>query len=186
MRSRSELGMGVVPPAQDCWLHPGVEVRRSPVAGVGLFAKTAVPAGTVVSRLGGRLVSSAELSRLLESADQDPERRYVNTITVDEGLHLVLPQWSLNGYGNHSCDPNLWWVDAYTLVARRDIAPGEEVTNDYATSTMSAEFAMECRCGSSLCRRWITGDDWRLPHLERQYGEHWVPAVLARIRSLTS
>jgi hypothetical protein len=24
---------------------------------------------------------------------------------------------SLTITGNHSCDPNLWWVDAYTLAA---------------------------------------------------------------------
>ena len=171
--------MVAIPPANDCWLHPDVEVRGSPIAGVGLFAKAAIRAGEVVSRLGGQLVSRAELTQLLVSADQ-----YVNTITVADDLHLVLPQWSLNGYGNHSCDPNLWWVDAYTLAARRDIAAGEELTNDYATSTTSPEFTMECRCGSSLCRRSISGDDWRLPHLERQYGDHWVPAVLTRIRSL--
>ena len=176
-------GMAVIPPASDCWLHPDVEVRRSPIAGVGLFANVAIRAGEVVSRLGGRLVSGDELRQLLLAADQDPERPYVNTITVDEDLHLVLPQWSLNGYGNHSCDPNLWWVDTYTLASRRDIAPDEEVTNDYATSTTAPEFTMECRCGSSLCRRSISGEDWRLPHLRRQYGDHWVPAVLARIRS---
>jgi hypothetical protein len=48
--------------------------------------------------------------------------------------------------GNHSCDPNLWWVDAYTLAARRDRGVDEELTNDYATSTAGAGFDMHCRC----------------------------------------
>jgi SET domain len=71
-----------------------------------------------------------------------------------------------NHYGNHSCDPNLWWGDAYTLVARRPIAAGEEVTNDHATSTGIASFAMDCACGPSLCRGVITGEDWRRPELQ--------------------
>ncbi len=33
---------------------------------------------------------------------------------------------------NHSCDGNLWMQDAFTLVARREILPGEEITADYA------------------------------------------------------
>jgi hypothetical protein len=42
---------------------------------------------------------------------------------------------SPNGYGNHSCDPNLWWVGPYELAARRNLSAGEELINDYATST---------------------------------------------------
>jgi len=43
---------------------------------------------------------------------------------------LVLPPGQLNHFGNHSCDPNLWWVDAYTLAARRPIGAARAVTND--------------------------------------------------------
>ena len=88
-----------------------------------------------------------------------------------------------NGYGNHSCDPNLWWVGPYELAARRDIPVGEELTNDYSTSTAEPDFAMDCSCGSSLCRSIITGDDWRRADLRERYREHWVPALLRRIRS---
>jgi hypothetical protein len=43
-------------------------------------------------------------------------------------------------------------------------------------------FAMPCRCGSTLCRGRVTGTDWRRPDLQRRYGDHWVPGLLARIR----
>jgi hypothetical protein len=58
-------------------------------------------------------------------------------------------------------------------VARRDIAAGEELTNDYATSTRQPGFAMACSCGSARCRGTITGNDWRLPSLRERYGDHW-------------
>jgi hypothetical protein len=75
------------------------------------------PPGVIVSRLGGRLVTRMELQQIFTEAAQRPDRRYVDTITVGEDLHLVLPPGQANHYGNHSCDPNLWWADAYTLVA---------------------------------------------------------------------
>ena len=70
----------------------------------------------------------------------------------------------------------------YTLVARRDIAVGEEFTNDYATSTGEADFVMPCRCGIALCRGVVTGRDWSRPELQQRYGDHWVPGLLDRIR----
>jgi SET domain-containing protein len=168
-------------PAADCWLHPDVEVRRSPISGRGLFARRLLTADTVVSRLGGRLVSAIELQEIVAAATLDPQQPYVDTIVVDEDVHLVLPPRRDNGYGNHSCDPNLWWIDAYTLAARRDIPAGEELTNDYATSAGVESFTMGCSCGSPLCRRVITGNDWRIPALQLRYGNHWVPGLSARI-----
>lgn len=165
------------PPAADCWLHPTIEVRHSPIEGHGLFATAAIPAGTVVSRLGGRLVSGDELGRLIA----DPDGSYVDTITVGADTHLVLPPRRDNGYGNHGCDPNLWWAGPYKLAARRDLVPGEELTNDYATSTADPAFSMRCDCRTPLCRGTVTGNDWQRPELQARYGRHWVPELLDRI-----
>ena len=148
----------IEPPQQECWLHPGVEVRHSPISGRVLFATAPITAGTVVSRLGGQLVSGETLRELFSAAASDPGHPYIDCITVGIGLHLVLPP-------------------------RRDIAIGDELTNDYATSTDAPEFEMACSCGSLQCRGVITGNDWRRPDLRERYVEHWVPALLARIRS---
>ena len=172
----------VTAPEPDCWLHPDVEVRTSGIEGKGLFALAPIAAGAVVSRVGGRLVSGAELRAAFDAAALDPEHPYIDTITVDDDLHLILPQRRPNGYGNHSCDPNLWWADAYSQAARRDIAAGEELTNDYATSTGVADFRMDCACGSLLCRGAVTGLDWRRGELRERYGEHWTPGLLKLIR----
>ena len=119
-------------------------------------------------------MTTAELRDLLAGASS-----YVDTIAVGPDRHLVLPPGTPNGKGNHSCDPNLWWSDPYTLVARRDIGADEELTNDYATSTRSPEFVMACGCGSAECRGTVTGDDWRRPDLRRRYGGHWSCSGLA-------
>ena len=165
-------------PDEDCWLHSDVEVRPSPIEGHGLFARASIPVGTVVSRLGGRLVSGDELRRMFADTDQP----YVDTIIVSEDSHLVLPPRRDNGYGNHACDPNLWWVGPYELAVRRRLESGDELTNDYATSTGDPGFTMQCSCRTSLCRGTITGNDWQLPDLQARYGTHWVPALVDRIR----
>jgi hypothetical protein len=168
-------------PDGDCWLHPAVEVRDSPIEGRGLFATSALPAGTVVARLGGRLVDTAVMRELVADATAHLSA-YVDTITVLEDLHLVLPPRRPVGYGNHSCDPALWHTGAFTLAARRDLSPGEELTVDYATQTAESGFSMACRCGSARCRGRVSGADWRRPELQERYGEHWVPALVTRIR----
>jgi hypothetical protein len=43
---------------------------------------------------------------------------YIDSIIFDDGLHLILPLDQPNHFANHSCDPNLWWGENLTLVAR--------------------------------------------------------------------
>jgi len=174
--------MARMQPPPTVWLHPDVAVRRSTIEGYGLFAGSDMPEGVVLMRLGGRLVSFSELSVLMEQAIADPLQPYIDTITVYEDTHLLLPTGSGAHFGNHSCDPNLWHIGPYDLSSRRDITAGEELTIDYATSSGLPGFVMECRCGSALCRGTITGDDWRRADLQQRYGSHWVPALLDRIR----
>lgn len=65
---------------------------------------------------------------------------------------------------NHSCDPNAEldtgvegdgqvWAN---IVAKRDIAAGEEIAYDYA---FPAHLAEPCRCGSPRCRGMIVDED---------------------------
>jgi uncharacterized protein len=157
-------------PAAECWLHPDVEIGPSAIAGRGLLATVPFAAGTTVSQLGGRLVTGAELQALISSAEND-----VDTVVVDDDVNLVLPVGTPNHFGNHSCDPNLGWADAYTLVALREIAAGEELTNDYSTSTADPAFLLRCHCETYRCRQMVTGDDWRIAQLQLRYAGHWVP-----------
>ena len=167
------------PPAS-CWLLPSVEVRPSPIAGRGLFATADLPAGTVVSRLGGRLVSTAELTRLMADADQ-----YVDSIVVAEDRHLLLAPGE-NRFGNHSCDPNLGWVDEYTLAAMVDVPAGQELVSDYAMSTTDPDYVLRCHCPSYRCRQMVEGSDWRIPQLQARYQGWWVPYVQSLVDAVSA
>lgn len=168
-------------PEPDCWLHPEVQVAPSTIEGQGLVARARIAAGVRVARLGGRLVTDEELLDLFAAASRTDA--YVDTVSVQAGVNLVLPKGDPLHAGNHGCDPTMWWTDPYTLVARREIQPGEELTLDYATITDDAAFAMACQCGTSLCRGRVTGLDWRLGTLQRTYGDHWVPVLRQRIQA---
>lgn len=167
--------------AASCWLTDGVVETSSKIEGSGLIAIRPIAAGDPVMRFGGELVDDAQLASLMASS-----QAYIDTLSVYEGVNLVLPADVPNHAGNHSCDPNTWWTDPFMTVARRDIAEGQEVTLDYGTITDSSDFRMACRCGAANCRGVVTGQDWRIESLQRSYGDHWVPVLRDRISGRAS
>ncbi len=78
---------------------------------------------------------------------------------------------------NHSCDPTVWY-EGEDLVARRDIAPGDEITYDYGTDFSAFDRGFRCRCGSPLCRGVLRKDDWKL--LKDVYGPEHLIGYLRR------
>jgi uncharacterized protein len=172
----------VVPdPPAHVWLDPAVTVARSSIEGSGLFTTSDVQTGRVLVRLGGRLVHTDELARLIAEANADPRLPYVDSVSVFDDLHLVLPPATVAHFGNHSCDPNMWHDGRYAVTARRPVRAGEELTIDYGTNSGASGFSMDCDCGTALCRRVVTSDDWRIPELQVRYDGHWVPALAQRI-----
>jgi uncharacterized protein len=152
------------------WLHPDVVVGSSAIDGSGLFARRPLAEDETVVVLGGTVIDDAELSRL---------RRH-SSFAVGEGINLRQDEDDPARYGNHSCDPNMWLTDEVTLVARRPVEAGEELTVDYATMTV-VPWQMECSCGSARCRGVATGDDWRRPDLRERYAGRFSPFINARI-----
>ncbi|MCU1359158.1 MAG: nuclear protein [Ilumatobacteraceae bacterium] len=170
-----------VPPPSDVWVDDRVVVHASSIEGSGLFATADIRAGTTVLRLGGRLVTSAELDDLFAAAEHDPDPVYIDTFTIYEDAHVVLPPGTTAHFGNHSCDPSLWHSGPYEFVTRRDVSAGDELTLDYGTISGADGFMMECACGARMCRGRITSDHWRLPQLQQRYDGHWAPALQQRI-----
>jgi hypothetical protein len=160
------------------WVSPRVAPGPSPGRGRGLFAVDAFDEGEVVLVWGGESYGDAAAA-----AGARAEGR--RTMRWDEDL------FSREGIGdhrafaiNHACDPNVWLVDAFTLVARRPVAPGEELGLDYATILDDDEAVADwaCRCGAPECRGRITGRDWRLKAIRERYAGHFSPWLERRIR----
>jgi SET domain-containing protein len=144
---------------------PKTEVRASPIQGRGLFARTPIARGEIVAVKGGYVLPAHEWSRLekgLGPADiQIAEDLFIAPVSQDEREGSML-------FTNHSCDPNIAIQGQIVFVAMRDIAPGEELTHDWAT-TDDLDYVMECRCGRPRCRKTITGKDWMKKELQEKY-----------------
>lgn len=163
------------------WIDPRIEVRTSSIQGRGMFACEPIRRGEVVVIWGGEVFSESDLK-----ADKARDR---SVVPIGEGLYLGdgydVPE-SLDEYMNHHCDSNVWMQDEVTLVAKRDIAQGEELTIDYAMWETDPAWQMECNCGSPVCRQSITGNDWQLLEVQMRYKGHFSPYVAARIKNSSS
>ena len=157
-----------------------IEIRSSPLQGKGMFAKELIKAGETVIIWGGDYVSKEEA---MKAKNQDGKV----VMQLDEDLFTVEDRGDdLTYFINHSCDPNVWMKNAFTLIARRDIQPGEELTADYILWEADENYVAkwDCNCGSPLCRKKITGKDWRLPELQERYKNHFTPFLNKRIEKL--
>ncbi len=147
------------------YFSPKTEKRVSGIEGRGLFAREAISRGEVVVIKGGYVMTRAqrdEVGRRLGPAEiQVTEELFIGPVAEAEReggmMHL-----------NHSCEPNLGVQGQIAFVAMRDIAADEELTFDYAM-TDDEPYEMECNCGTSSCRRVITGHDWMKVELQRKY-----------------
>jgi uncharacterized protein len=160
------------------YLADGLEARRSASEGYGVFATRPLAEGSLLCVWGGRVVSTVRMLTL-----PDDRRRYA--VQIDDDHYLVTP---LSGLGaadlvNHACDPTALLAGANTLVARRPLSVGEEITYDYATSDANPYLGFTCRCGAAVCRGEVTGEDWSEPRLQAIYGDAFSPYLLARIRA---
>lgn len=167
----------------ETWIDTRQEVRPSSIQGLGIFARELIHAGEPVEIIGGELMTEEQFRVFQRSVHA------YNAVQIDEDLHLVerleITQKRL-GSINHSCDSNLWLADEVTIVARRDIAVDEEPTVDYALFSAQPDWVMDmpCHCGSEVCRRVITGNDWRLKEVQQRYHGHFMPFLNTRIKQL--
>ncbi len=133
-----------------------VEVRESPIGGKGCFALRPIAKGETIHILSGELLTGDEIDRRIISGKARPD----DELQIDEDLFYQLDTPSY--FFNHSCDPNGGIRNRSELFALRNIAEGEELTYDYAT-TVGTEIApswllvnnnwvMECNCKSETCR----------------------------------
>lgn len=111
-------------------------------------------AGTIICEIKGRIISPQTVWRYWAT---DP-RRAENCFRYSAERYLD-PQGEIGQFANHSCQPNAGILKQgrrLLLKAIASIAPGEEVTHDYATLLGTDDvWKMRCNCGATNCRRWV-------------------------------
>jgi SET domain-containing protein len=166
-------------PPQQSWIHPNIEIKVSELGGKGMFATSPIGLGEKVLVWGGVYVNKQEAQGAVQ------EGKLV--LQWDDDLFSVEDRGEDDAYFiNHSCDPNVWMSDAFTLVARRDISTGEELTADYALWEAREDYvsSWDCHCGAKNCRGKVTGTDWMLQELQISYSGHFSPLLNKRIAAI--
>ncbi len=159
------------------YTSPKTSVKISPKGGMGFYAMEDIAKDEVVAIKNGHIVGKEEAYRLdREIGDfslQISDEFYICPRTSEEVKDIVI-------FINHSCDPNIGMDGQVNYVAMRDIKAGEELCLDYAMA-IDGEYSLECNCGSEKCRKVITGKDWLIPDLQKEYGSYFSWFIFKKI-----
>ena len=159
------------------YLSPLAEAREIPPKGFGSFAVNPIPMGTIVATFGGTIVNRITFETY-------PLEQRSRSIQIEVDQFVLGPESREPGDSiNHSCSPNCQLRNATQLIAMSNIAIGEELTYDYATSDASDYDEFECACGTDNCRVRITGNDWKLSDLQTRYRQMFSPYVQRKIQA---
>ena len=136
-----------------------IEIRPSPIQGLGAFATQKIAKGTRLIEYAGERLTPKEADERYPDDERDRHHTYLFAIDDD-----VVIDAAVNGndarFINHSCDPNCdaviedkrIWIE--TL---REVERGEELAYDYAyileeRHSPAAKRRFPCNCGSAKCR----------------------------------
>jgi SET domain-containing protein len=133
-----------------------LEVRKSGVHGVGVFAVQPIRKGKRIIEYRGQRVPWSQVAE-----DSDDERTYY--FGLGNGKEVIDPSVGGNEaqWINHSCEPNCEAIENSNervfIYALRNIKPGEELFYDYRLEvdeprTPEVEAENRCVCGSPRCR----------------------------------
>ena len=106
-------------------------IDKSPVQGIGVFAKRFIAKGTTIWQLDQRFdrLIETELYESMTGPVKDYLDRYAYPRRSDP--RYIVFEADDARYMNHADDPNCDFAHGDVAYALRDIAPGEEMTCDY-------------------------------------------------------
>ena len=122
--------------------------------GYGLFATKPIPKGTI-TWVGDDLDQVISAQRF--SALPDPLRSHAWKYSYVSGRGDRILCWDHGRFVNHSCAATCLSPGFDFEIAVRDIAAGEEITDDYGT--LNPEEPFDCLCDAPNCRGSITPVD---------------------------
>jgi hypothetical protein len=160
------------------WRSPKIAVTEDTLAGRGVVAIADIAQDEIVAIKAGHIVTAAEIEQVTAAAGD-------LALQIDDEFYLA-PRSAddvddMSVFINHSCDPNVGFRGQVVYVAMRDIQCGEELCHDYAMER-SDGYALDCHCGSRLCRGQVSGQDWKLPELQQRYGDYFSIYISKKIK----
>lgn len=168
------------------FVNPKIEIRNTEEKGIGSFAKELVYKDEIVVVQGGQIVKNDDLKK--------PQIKPFasHCFQIEKDYHVCPVEFAEEKLDaifqiNHSCNPNCGIKGQITLVAMRDIEPGEEIAYDYAMTDANYNDMlcenMKCLCGASDCRGVITGEDWKREDLQKKYKGYFSKYILEMVEN---
>lgn len=127
----------------------------SEAIGLGVFATRPIPAGTItwVHDALDQVINPASVASLPALL-----RHAVDKYSFTDRRGVLVLCWDHSRFVNHSCEANCLTPGGFDFeIAVRDIAAGEELTDDYGTLNLDRGF--DCLCGTAACRGRVCPDD---------------------------
>lgn len=122
-----------------------LEARKSKIEGKGMFVLEPVKKGHFVSFLKGKI-------KVKENKNLKDALGNSYWVGIDKNTWIdPAPPYR---FINHSCNPSASIRGKITMIALRDLKPGEEVTLDYSLIEADPRWHLEyrCKCGEPNCR----------------------------------
>ena len=136
-----------------------MELRRSPIHGLGAFALQDIPKGTRIIEYVGEKISNAEAARRYDDEKMKSHHTFLFILNSRQCLDAAY-EGNESRFINHSCDPNAEafiprgriWIEAIKNIPR-----GAEIAYDYAFEddpkyTLEDYRRYACHCGAKNCR----------------------------------
>lgn len=161
------------------WLSPKTEIKSSPICAIGVFAKSNIHKAEIIRVTGGIVLPKSDSKRYNELLNYTVDNVYLD-ISDDFALAPTPDDLELTATINHSCEPNAGFLDTITIIAIREIEPGEEIAWDYAFSQTTFEPFL-CKCGTASCRKTIRPDDWKISSIQKLYGQYFSPYLKSKL-----
>jgi D-alanine-D-alanine ligase len=139
-------------------IHKKYTIRGNAIAGYGIYASQKIQPNDVIFNgegLAQRLVTRRYVEKNWTETEKEIFRRYAYPVSNE-----VFLLWDNDPAAwapqNHSCQPNTAY-DGLNVVAIQPIAPGQELTLDYASFLDERMEPFQCCCGAPDCQGLITG-----------------------------
>jgi SET domain-containing protein len=154
------------PPGKPGPVNEWMELRGSPIDGLGAFARKEIPKGTRVIEYAGQRISNALLERRYGDETSDKHHTFIFILSSRTCIDAAYDGNEAR-FVNHSCDPNCEttmrgnriWIETI-----KDIPAGVELAYDYMYDDEPSYTEKDllhhmCRCGSATCRGTIVNTD---------------------------
>ncbi len=133
-------------------------IKGNAIAGYGIYATQPIKSNEMIFNGEGRsqrMITRRHVEKNWSETEKEIFRRYAYPVSKEVFL-LWDNDPSAWAPQNHSCQPNTIY-DGLNVIAITDIAPGQELTLDYASFLDDRMEPFECRCGANNCQGLIKG-----------------------------